>query len=146
MTGGWFEEVVEPIRGEIIPLGIQRCDQRVLFLAAPSFELFLAGDCVAHFSVMLMINQMSAMIALGECVGPLASTMLPNADAQVAGDTNLKGRSRVVRDDVDVVIVRCAAHRGRIRDPENDGKTVASEEKSVENDWRTPPIVILSEA
>ncbi len=55
---------IEEILAQVSPLRIQRLHQRVLFLAPPAFELFLACYCVARFLIAFVIDEAVEVVTL----------------------------------------------------------------------------------
>ena len=91
---------------------IQGRDQHILFLPSPTFELLLPRERIAHLTVVLMIDEMNAVIVLGEAAELRAGTVLPDSHPQFARDADVKGRARIVADDVDPVVVVGSAQWG----------------------------------
>ena len=53
-------------KSEVVPAGIEGLDQRDLFFAPPSFDLFLMRDCRSDAEVRLKPNQLRDVVFLTE--------------------------------------------------------------------------------
>lgn len=99
----------KPIARQIQPLRVQRLDQRNLFRAPPSLELFLTVDGVVDLVERFPIEQTLHSVFVGEALDPV-ELVFERSGVQLAGHTDIK-RSRQATHEVNVVRFSLARHR-----------------------------------
>ena len=89
---------------EKCPLGIHLLDQLLLFLPAPTFELFFTADGIPDFLIFLKIQQI-VTVKLASKFALTASTfmVLYQSLCEIVGHTSVKDSSVWIGCDVDVV-------------------------------------------
>jgi hypothetical protein len=97
---------------QVFPLGICGLDQRLLLLAAPALNLFLASDGRADITEGLEVNEAADVVAAGEA-GHEFARVLEKAARQVVGQADVECGG-LARKDVNEVGLHGAGRYGGI--------------------------------
>ena len=83
------QQLLEPLRGQVLPGGVDLLNQLDLAGAVPVLELLLAGDGAAHILEALKVQQ-PVDVVLRSVRPRTVLTMLRHAPAQVIGHANVQ--------------------------------------------------------
>jgi hypothetical protein len=94
----------KPISSQIFPVWIIAFDERILFGASPTLELFFPRDGIANVTKVRVIHENDTMVVSREARN-LAAPMLSNTHEQIVRYSDVERGARFVAHHVDPVIV-----------------------------------------